>query len=73
MQHACTTTYMYILYKSIPHKPGWKIALVGSRFTHAAESKYTPIKGEALAVADGLGKARYFILGCVRLTITVEH
>ena len=45
-------------------KQGWKITLVGSRFTHAAESRYTPIKGEALAVADALDKARHFVLGC---------
>ena len=31
---------------------GWQIALVGSRFTHAAEYRYAPIEGEVLAVAD---------------------
>ena len=30
-------------------------------------------KGEALAVADALDKARYFVLGCKTLTIAVEH
>ena len=35
---------------------GWKIALVGSRFTHPAESRYAPVEGEALAVADALDK-----------------
>ncbi|RUS76716.1 hypothetical protein EGW08_015519 [Elysia chlorotica] len=34
------------------------ITLVGSRFTSGAESRYAPIEGEALAVADALDKAR---------------
>ena len=36
---------------------GWKIALVGSRFTNPAESRYAPIEGEALAVVHALDKA----------------
>ena len=52
---------------------GWKITLVGSRFTHNAESRYAPVEGEALAVADALNKARYFILGCEDLIIAVDH
>ena len=52
---------------------GWKVTLVGSRFTHAAESRYAPVEGEALAVADALQKARYFVLGCKDLTIAVDH
>ena len=60
---------------SIPFccKTGWKTVLVGSRFTHAAESRYAPIEGEALAVAEALKKARYFILGCTNLTVVVDH
>ena len=54
-------------------KEGWKITLVGSRFTHPAESRYAPIEGEALAVADALDKARHFVLGCHDLTIAVDH
>ena len=54
-------------------KTGWKVTLVGSRFTHSAESRYAPIEGEALAVADALDKARYFVLGCDNLTIAVDH
>ena len=46
---------------------GWKITLVGSRFTHPAESRYAPIEGEALAVANRLAKARFFALGCTNL------
>ena len=52
---------------------GWQITLVGSRFTHPAESHYTPVEGEALAVADALDKARFFVLGCEELIIAVDH
>ncbi|XP_061178429.1 uncharacterized protein LOC133187074 [Saccostrea echinata] len=52
---------------------GWKITLVGSKFNHPAESRYAPIEGEALAVADALDKARYFVLGCKNLIIAVDH
>ncbi len=52
---------------------GWKVTLVGSRFTHSAESRYAPIEGEALAVADALNKTRYFVLGCQDLILAVDH
>ena len=54
-------------------KTGWKITLVGSRFTSGAESRYAPVEGEALAVVDALDKARHFVLGCPDLTIAVDH
>jgi hypothetical protein len=54
-------------------RDGWRITLVGSRFTHAAESRYAPVEGEALAVADALDKARHFVLGCSDLIIAVDH
>ena len=54
-------------------RDGWKIALVGSRFTHAAESRYAPVEGEALAVAEALDRARYFVLGCSKLVVAVDH
>ena len=52
---------------------GWKTTMVGSRFTTGAESRYAPIEGEALAVADALEKTRFFVLGCTNLTIVVDH
>ena len=52
---------------------GWRITLVGSCFTHAAESCYAPVEGEALVVADALDKTRFFSLGCNDLIITVDH
>ena len=54
-------------------RTGWKITLMGSRFTHPAESRYAPIEGEALAVAVALDKARHFVLGCLDLTIATDH
>ena len=52
---------------------GWKTTLVDSRFTHAAEARYAPVEGEALAVVDALDKARFFTLGCDDLIIDVDH
>ena len=54
-------------------RDGWRVTLVGSRFTHAAESRYAPVEGEALAVADALDKTRHFVLGCSDLVIAVDH
>jgi len=54
-------------------RDGWKITLVGSRFTSTTESRYAPVEGEALAVADALEKARYFVLGCENLIVAVDH
>ena len=47
--------------------------MIGSRFTHNPDSRYAPIEGEALAVAEALDRARYFVLGCSNLTIAVDH
>ena len=54
-------------------KKGGRITLVGSRFTHMAESRYTAIEGETLAVAEALQRCRHFILGCTDLFIAVDH
>ena len=51
----------------------WKVTLVGSRFTHAAEARYAPIEGETIAVAVALDKARYFVLRCDDLIVAVDH
>ena len=54
-------------------REGWKVTLVGSRFTHSAESRYAPVEGEALAVAEALDRARHFVLGCSDLIVAVDH
>ncbi|ELU14911.1 hypothetical protein CAPTEDRAFT_213677 [Capitella teleta] len=40
---------------------------------HQSESRYVPVEGEALTVANALDKARYFVLGCEDLIIAVYH
>ena len=52
---------------------GWKLCLVGSRFTTPAESRYAPIEGEALAVAYALHQTRYYTLGCSDLIVATDH
>ena len=52
---------------------GWKIVLAGGRFTKPAESRYSPVEGELLAVVDALQKTRHFILGCDKLVVAVDH
>ena len=52
---------------------GWRVTLVGSRFTSSAESRFAPIEGEALAAVDALEKSRHFVLGCDNLIIAVGH
>ena len=47
--------------------------LAGGRFTKPAESRYSPIEGECLAVSDALFKARHFVLGCPSLIVAVDH
>ena len=52
---------------------GWKIVLCNSKLLKKAENGYAPIEGEALAVAWGLKKARYFLLGVKHFTIETDH
>ena len=48
-------------------------SLAGGRFTKPAESRYSPVEGEFLAVTDALYKSRHFVLGCDKLTVAVDH
>ena len=52
---------------------GWKLVLAGGRFTKPAESRYSPVEGELLALADALYKSRHFVLGCDKLIVAVDH
>ena len=51
------------------------MVLAGGRFTKPAESRYSPVEGELLAVADAnaLYKSRHFVLGCDKLVVAVDH
>ena len=52
---------------------GWKVCMVGSRFTSPAEQNYSPVEGELQAVVDGLHKTRYYTQGCEKLIVGVDH
>ena len=52
---------------------GWKLTLIGSRFTSPAESSYAPVEGEALAVVYGLQQTKYYTLGCPDLHVATDH
>ena len=52
---------------------GWSLVFAGSRFTSGAESRYSPVEGEALGVAWALEKSKHFTLGCPHLIIGVDH
>ena len=49
------------------------LVLCNSRYTSPAESRYSPVEGECLAVAWSLKKAKYFVLGCENLVVAVDH
>ena len=50
-------------------KDGWKLVLAVGRVTNPAESRYSPIEGEYLAIADALHKAKHYVLGCNNLLL----
>ena len=52
---------------------GWQVCMVGSRFTHTAETNYSATEGELLAQADALQKTKYFTLGCPQLILGTDH
>ena len=54
-------------------KTGWQLVMAGSRFTKGAESRYSPVEGEALGVTYGLYKCRYYVLGCQDLLVATDH
>ncbi len=55
-------------------KSGWKVTMIGSRFTLNAGSGYSPVEGETLqAIVDALDKAHHYVLGCPDLTIVTDH
>ena len=52
---------------------GWKIVFMSSRFNNDAQSRYSPIEGEALKKFWAVNKADYFIYGCDKLYIGTDH
>ena len=54
-------------------KTGWSTVLTGSRFTNQAEARYAPIEGECLGAAWAMKKCQYFLLGCEKFLLAVDH
>ena len=54
-------------------KSGWKLCLVGSRFTHGPDARYAPVEVEALAVVYALHQTRCYIHGCIDLKVAIDH
>ena len=52
---------------------GWQVVLTGSRFTKDAEMRYSPVEGEALAVAWSLAVTRHYTLGNPKLIVATDH
>ena len=49
------------------------MVLAGGRFTKPAESRYSPMEGEALAVVEGLQGTKDYTLGMDNLIVTTNH
>ena len=54
-------------------KKGWPITLASSQFCNDAEADFSPIQGEALAVAWLLEQTRFFTMGCNDLLVNTDH
>ena len=52
---------------------GWSLVLAGGKFCNKAEQNYSPVEGEAMAVAKGLEDTRYYTLGCKDLYVATDH
>ena len=46
---------------------------MSSRFNNYAQSRYSPIEGEALTIFWAINNADYFIFGCDKLYIGMDH
>ena len=47
--------------------------MAGSRITKPAETRYSPVEGETLAVTYALNQCKKFIIGCPNLVVAVDH
>jgi hypothetical protein len=47
--------------------------VAGGHFCNQAEQKYSPIEGEATAVARGLPDTKYYTMGCKHLYVATDH
>ena len=51
----------------------WRLVLAGGHFCNKAEENYSPIEGEATAVAKGLQDTKYYTMGCKNLYVATDH
>ena len=54
-------------------KEGWKLVLCGGHFCNKAKQNYSPIEGEATAIAKGLEDTKYHTMGCKQLYVATDH
>ena len=47
--------------------------LAGGKFCNPAEQNYSPVEGEATAVARGLENTKYYTLGCRDLYVATDY
>ena len=47
--------------------------LAGGHFCNKAEKNYSPIEGEANALARGLQDTKYYTMGCQNLYVATDH
>ena len=47
--------------------------LAGGHFCNQSEQNYSPIEGEATAVARGLQDTKYCTMGCKQLYVSTDH
>ena len=52
---------------------GWRLVLCGAHFCNKAEQNYSPIQGEAMAIARGLEDTKYYTMGCTQLFVATDH
>ena len=52
---------------------GWSLVLAGGKFCSKTEENYSPVEGEAMAVAKGLEDTKYYTLGCQNLYVATDH
>ena len=52
---------------------GWRLVLASGHFCNKAEQNYSPVEGEATAVARGLEDTKFYTLGCKDLYVATDH
>ena len=51
----------------------WRFVLAGSRFLQDAETRYSPLEGELLAIVFGMNQCRMFLSVCPNFYVATDH